>query len=536
MFKKGNLVIRFNASELEEAIEPGLLGQFVGFKISTIVASIKDKSYNFLTVIEGVEKNPEDAGDNGTIIIPYKFKGWRFMLHTHYVCSSKIIGKVRSATICHKWKSDGGDLIFDEMVFCGRWHAPNSSHSSQTFAIKGILSREGCAGSDIWEWGAKTQKVFDIFLKQPEIYRKIAEKISESTHLSIENISDKVGGMYIVLPIDCIKVQVKGVRDTLDGIEIGTEWQEGYMKREIAILISKIKDGLISQKMVLGSNDGKIYLNNNEYKGQTVTIYDINNGFVIYSATLDVMSKICLNIRARAGMREFVYKGEKYKIEIMQSDLISVGYNEEEALNARLKKRLYRKALRKMNEERELVQYLPSSEEDGGRNFLHNKSIEDIKFLIEKHGKNGVWLWDPYLSPDDIISTLFFNPHAGSTMRALTRSKIPVVSGSDFEKHLNVLERYRAEMNSVQLVSAALDLEFRTSEGSHFADFHDRFIIFPETGDQPLAWSLGTSVNSMGKSHHLLQKVADGRIIMEAFENMWDKLSDPKHLIWKFPH
>ncbi len=66
-------------------------------------------------------------------------------------------------------------------------------------------------------------------------------------------------------------------------------------------------------------------------------------------------------------------------------------------------------------------------------------------------------------------------------------------------------------------------------------NFHDRFIIFPQAKDEPVrAWSLGTSVNSLGKSHHIIQEVEDGQIIADIFEEMWEQsISDEGNILWK---
>jgi len=60
-------------------------------------------------------------------------------------------------------------------------------------------------------------------------------------------------------------------------------------------------------------------------------------------------------------------------------------------------------------------------------------------------------------------------------------------------------------------------------------------LIFPYVENVALAWSLGTSVNGLGKQHHILQRVDDGRIIADAFEKLWTQLDPPEHLIWKVP-
>jgi hypothetical protein len=81
-----------------------------------------------------------------------------------------------------------------------------------------------------------------------------------------------------------------------------------------------------------------------------------------------------------------------------------------------------------------------------------------------------------------------------------------------------------------------LRLEFRVKIGAAGWGFHDRFLLFPRTTQRAaLVWSLGTSVNSLGKQHHILQQVDNGQVVMDAFVALWDELSCPEHLIWKTP-
>jgi hypothetical protein len=80
-----------------------------------------------------------------------------------------------------------------------------------------------------------------------------------------------------------------------------------------------------------------------------------------------------------------------------------------------------------------------------------------------------------------------------------------------------------------------LRLEYRIKTGSAGWAFHDRFLIFPGHDRGALAWSLGTSVNSLGRQHHILQQVADGQLVSDAFVELWDQLDQPEHLVWKVP-
>jgi hypothetical protein len=80
-----------------------------------------------------------------------------------------------------------------------------------------------------------------------------------------------------------------------------------------------------------------------------------------------------------------------------------------------------------------------------------------------------------------------------------------------------------------------LRLEYRMKTGPAGWAFHDRFLIFPETDNGALAWSLGASVNSVGKQHHILQQVDDGQLVADAFSELWNQLGQAEHLVWKTP-
>ena len=45
-------------------------------------------------------------------------------------------------------------------------------------------------------------------------------------------------------------------------------------------------------------------------------------------------------------------------------------------------------------------------------------------------------------------------------------------------------------------------------------------------------WSLGTSVNSFGKKHQILQQVSNPRYILDDFEELWAALEDGSCQIW----
>lgn len=160
---------------------------------------------------------------------------------------------------------------------------------------------------------------------------------------------------------------------------------------------------------------------------------------------------------------------------------------------------------------------------------MRQEALDFIRELIKKYGKNGIYLWDPYLNAKDLLETVFFSQYANSPIKALTGLKNAPQENKTYKADL------ANEINQAILQPGWLNLTFVNADRTKIGDFHDRFIIFPQAIGEPVrAWSLGTSVNSLGKSHHIIQEVEDGQIIADVFEEMWEQsINDEDNIIWK---
>jgi hypothetical protein len=193
------------------------------------------------------------------------------------------------------------------------------------------------------------------------------------------------------------------------------------------------------------------------------------------------------------------------------------------------RRRMYREETSRLAAERRFVQYKPKP---GGQAEEHARALGDIRLLIQRHGEDGAWIWDPYLSGTDILKTLFFSPRFGAELRAL--SSAADIPGDEISG-VSYVERQRGVLESAKGNLQGLRLEYRARTGQAGWPFHDRFLIFPRAETGALAWSLGASVNSLGKQHHIVQRVDDGQLVCDAFVELWDQLDGPDHLIWKSP-
>lgn len=139
-----------------------------------------------------------------------------------------------------------------------------------------------------------------------------------------------------------------------------------------------------------------------------------------------------------------------------------------------------------------------------------------------------VCLWDPYLSAEDLLETWYYTDTYGLELRAITSNEIPKKMNMTFEcwrgKQREIL---RSGSNQF-----GINLLWRAQHDMFGFSFHDRFLIQLPPDEELRVWSLGISVNGLGKSHHILQLVSNPGYIVDAFEELWDALEDPSCQMW----
>lgn len=83
--------------------------------------------------------------------------------------------------------------------------------------------------------------------------------------------------------------------------------------------------------------------------------------------------------------------------------------------------------------------------------------------------------------------------------------------------------RIENELNDALCNETDLQLDYRTLCDGHGEPFHDRYLILKYGINGCRAYSLGSSINSIGKQHTIIQAVLAPEIIAVIFDNLWNK-------------
>lgn len=177
----------------------------------------------------------------------------------------------------------------------------------------------------------------------------------------------------------------------------------------------------------------------------------------------------------------------------------------------------------------------------------HDEALCDIRSIINKQllwDLDEIRIVDPYLSPNDILNTVALCEKPGIRVCCLTDihtishnkdAKADILTdGIQDAAFDEIRNSFQKELEDGLGQETDLRLSFRTVHGNNGSSFHDRYLILKYQRNKTRVWSLGTSVNSVGKSHHIIQIVESPILIDDFFDEVWSKTNTDKCKIYDY--
>ncbi|MFW0890128.1 UNVERIFIED_CONTAM: VPA1262 family N-terminal domain-containing protein [Pseudomonas sp. JL1] len=576
-------------SKLDELVEPGLIGFYRSVEITEILG-VQDKEFtNFLTlaVAEPVEA-PIEVNWNSILLNPRRLKlpgtNWFVGIAQYRLPLGAFLDKVSEFDTSGRWKPAPIDLQTGTLAAVPPQFVPADGFKNHPW--NGVLKNNFFEGSHVLELFDTSKEHLRFLLNESRRLTCLAEIVGEYLPIKLDGMSDRLGNIIIQLPVTVISSEARSSSDNDHSVAIA--WHPDVPPRNVRVAAEIWQDSTMTSfdAAVISTGEARLQLNS-PGGGARTQIWDEDRR-VLLSATPPIhfitAASISMSIAysgSESLRRDFLLPDSSGNL-IPQSLVLTqernaqlIGSKPETPREPWVSQRVFSESVASLKARKEFVQYgldegMPQeaakksvsetediqAETTNAENLSRKltrrmAALEDIRWLMKVHGGEGVWLWDPFLNADDVLRTLFFCPHSDVPLRALTAGKSPPevvpkseVCGDVDERELRRLARARSEQKkrdqAVQLEAArgngkGLHLEFRIREGGAGWGFHDRFIIFPRETGSALAWSLGTSINSFGDEHHILQKVAHGEPIAQAFRELWERLEGEQYLIWKTP-
>jgi len=540
-------------TEIARLSAPGVTGFYTHFEAVEVFAISHPKAgpFNIFSIIVVEERPPgtENQSDYiGDRIKLKSFDGWMFGIRRSLRPLADLTKSLNDYATTGKWCLSDKLGVGPLTPVPAQFVPPDSTTSA---AWNHVLKNNFWNGSYLVEFADPAKSQLSAFFDDPPKLQALSCAISERIPIGLAALSDRLGNIVVQFPITAMIASLSRNRITGEAtFEIA--WHPQATPRPLRAACEMHHDNIISgyAEAAIISPTTVLPVQNGAGTQRSV-IWDDSHG-VILSATgnTNFITQIGMNMMVGdPEPRVFVHSsadGKPVNIRISLSSSGTetvVGPVTDQRLEEWTRKRIYRDEALRFAQSRLFVQYRPKNGRDE-----HDKALNDVRLLLNQHGRKGAWLWDPYLTAEDIVKTLFYSRHSGAPLRALTAGlatpgvrverrqpdHLQDTSGPDQAK-LSFAESQRADFEAAQSNLRGLRLEFRTKVGQAGWPFHDRFLIFPDTNEGPLAWSLGTSVNSLGKQHHILQRVDNGQLVADAFNELWDALDQPEHLVWRNP-
>ncbi len=533
--------------EMARLTAPGVLGFYTHFEATEVfVTQGQSAPLNVFSILVAEERLP-DAAEEPRLLNPKRIKirslpDWNFGTKRYVKPIADLVPLFDTLCDAKVWRGSCEPLQVGDLVTIPTQFVPPDN--SGPVPWNRVLKNNFWNGSHVFEWAdAKKAALEALFDDSPRL-QELSEAIRQFVPMGLASLSDRLGNIVVQLPVAVLMSKFAELRASGDfTVTIG--WHPKAPPRPLrASCIMNYDDAIPAfnsvtvqaTEAVLPMHDGR-----GLHRG---TLWDDENR-VLLAATGDMafINTVIMNMHLPdPEPRVFTvpdgHGGEKtIRLGLTPKPIKSVvGEPEINPAGDWTQRRIYQEETDRLHAERRFVQYKPELGQS-----LRENALEDVRFLINRHGEEGVWLWDQFLNADDVINTLFHCRFFGADLRALTAGYSPPGEGQSTQTegslppNAQFATDQRTKLTGIKSNLRGLRLEFRMRTGSAGWAFHDRFVIFPAAERGALAWSLGTSVNSLGRQHHILQRVDDGQRIRDAFAELWDALDQPEHLIWKTP-
>lgn len=389
-----------------------------------------------------------------------------------------------------------------------------------------LLKNNFFGGSHIFEWFDESKEYVAPLIENLKLLDELSEKLQPYLPIKIASHSDRLGNLIVQIPCSAVAFSIKR-RDKNSHQVLSNLAISPRLPKEINLsgIFWREQHGSIIdfQKFPLVIGENTIPFQQINGSGYYV-IWDEDNQIICAGGQVRHLVESGNISTHTQEHNQRIFKlpnGKEQRINI--STLASQSQIGKNAKDYRdwVGNRLLKIEKQELHDSLKLRQF---------KRDMRQEALSFIRELIQKYGQHGIYLWDPYLNANDLLETVFFSQYGNSPIKALTGLKI----APQENKTSSYKDDLKNKIDQAILQSGWMNLTFVNADRSKVGDFHDRFIIFPQARDDIRAWSLGTSVNSLGTSHHIIQEVEDGQIIADAFEEMWEQsIHDEDNIIWK---
>lgn len=441
-------------------------------------------------------------------------------------------------------------IMPEDMQLLPKTHIPSLWGYSDPMVNK-ILKPNLWGDKYILEFSALNNPFVSIF--NSDELEKINNKIYELIPINLSSVYDRIGSFIFQFPITVVTAH-SGISKDWTNAKISLSLHSSFKEEKnlLSVVTTKIDDVVTGHQSIQGKyseEELKVGDSNNlEFK-----VFNICNGIIYKHSMGNFIRNFHLNMGISSQNSEprtvIDCHGKTQEIHLTSYSL-GASSGEQNSYDSRTKHRIVQNDI--LNKSGRFLNV---------RNGEREKALDYIRRQINEKcaSCSEIWLWDPFLDDRDILDTLYYANNTELKMKCITsykkyKDKIDERSEFSTKKLFKLLIRslfvrntaekgylkFKSEIKKGLLNNSnnlSVNLDFRSVHGNIGFDFHDRFLFFiPKDSETlPTVFSLGTSVNGLGKSHHLIQQTLDPRNIIKTFNNLWELLDNDESRLIQLP-
>lgn len=378
--------------------------------------------------------------------------------------------------------------------------------------------------------------------------RKIQDEINKAKiGFNLESLFDRIGNIVCKIPMDIIRhkpVKLSPERGIAGRFILENSCTEPLecvlqiiLESDHTIIETRVEEMVFSEKGEIREYS----IDSNRYSNRII-LSDKKSGIIYYSAVRDYSfgsNYYAMITPPQFGIqsslkRIIVIDGQDKEIEL--TNIAGIGEVSIEKEIFEIEKRQHKWMTEYEYKHHFFRSFVVGQENEAIQTVIDICNDRDLFWDLEE-----VWLVDPYLSADDILKTVVYCGKYGISIKCLThiaaingnretRTETTTEGESLFE---TTVSRYNGILKNALGKQTDLKLEYRTVAGMTGISFHDRYLILKCGLNKSRAWSLGISVNSLGKSHHIIQIVQSPMDVIDTIDTIWNQSLREECLIFK---
>lgn len=378
--------------------------------------------------------------------------------------------------------------------------------------------------------------------------RKIQDEINKAKiGFNLESLFDRIGNIVCKIPMDIIRhkpVKLSPERGIAGRFILENSCTEPLecvlqiiLESDHTIIETRVEEMVFSEKGEIREYS----IDPNRYSNRII-LSNKKSGIIYYSAVRDYSfgsNYYAMITSPQFGIqsslkRIIVIDGQDKEIEL--TNIAGIGEVSIEKEIFEIEKRQHKWMTEYEYKHHFFRSFVVGQENEAIQTVIDICNDRDLFWDLEE-----VWLVDPYLSADDILKTVVYCGKYGISIKCLThiaaingnretRTETTTEGESLFE---TTVSRYNGILKNALGKQKDLKLEYRTVAGMTGISFHDRYLILKCGLNKSRAWSLGISVNSLGKSHHIIQIVQSPMDVIDTIDTIWNQSLREECLIFK---